>query len=338
MIQQKQLGQFYTDKNIFKNTAFIKWLNTIPLDKRECILEPFAGSNGIIKMLDNLGFIKSFKSFDIMPRDGSVNYQDTLLDFPKGFFVGVTNPPFLAKNSATRHALDINFDSHNDLYELCLFKCLENLEYVAAIIPESFITNALFDKSRLYTIISLNEKRIFKDTEHPVCLALFNPTIQNDYSIYANDNLLGTYKELKEKEDNLLISNIMHNYKICWHNPEGQLGLEVIDATEKKKKIHFMHGDIINGDEVNLKSRLRTRILILDEKNKLVKKGKIIKIIKILNAFLNNYRNETHDIFLTAFKGLRNDGYYRRRLDFTKARQIVDAGLILMEDISNGEI
>lgn len=324
---QKQLGQFYTNKNIFKTPAFIKWFNTIENKKKENILEPFAGSNGIIKMLDNLGMIKHFTSYDIMPRDKDVQYQNTLESFPQNFSVGITNPPFLARNSATRRYLDVNFDNYNDLYELCLVKCLTNLEYVAAIIPESFITNDLFDKSRLYAIISLAEKNIFKDTEHPVCLALFNPEIQEDYKLYINDDFIGMSKDLKKREEELLKYAVAHQYHILWHHPEGQLGLEVIDATDKKKLIHFTSGDNIHSQEVNLHSRLRTRILVLDNNKKPLKKHKITRIIKHLNIYLLEYRKVTHDVFLTAFKGLRNDGYYRRRLDFTKARLIVDASL-----------
>lgn len=323
---QKQLGQFYTNKNIFKNPAFIKWFSSIDSNKRKNILEPFAGSNGIIKMLDNLGFIQEFTSYDIMPRDEQVQYRDTLIDFPIGYSVAITNPPFLAKNSATRRSLSNNFGEYNDLYEYCIDKCLKHVEYLAAIIPESFITNQLFDKSRLFAVISLAEKNIFKDTEHPVCLALFNPEKQTDYKIYCNDDLIGTSEELKEKEKSLLNNN-KHDFEVFWHHPQGQIGLEVIDATEKKKKIHFVKGDMIIPEEVNFQSRLRTRVLILDKEGKPIKKGKITQIIKESNHFLNHYREITNDVFLTAFKGLRNDGFYRRRLDFTKARLIFDASL-----------
>ena len=46
--------------------------------------------------------------------------------------------------------------------------------------------------------------------------------------------------------------------------------------------------------------------------------------IDMLNTTLATIREKTHDVFLTAFKGLRRDGYYRRRLDWALARAIVD--------------
>jgi len=39
---------------------------------------------------------------------------------------------------------------------------------------------------------------------------------------------------------------------------------------------------------------------------------------------LSEFRKETHDIFLTPFKGLRKDLKYRRRLDYALARNIVN--------------
>jgi hypothetical protein len=47
--------------------------------------------------------------------------------------------------------------------------------------------------------------------------------------------------------------------------------------------------------------------------------------IDMLNTRLTTIREKTHDVFLTAFKGLRRDGHYRRRLDWALTRAIVNA-------------
>ena len=49
-----------------------------------------------------------------------------------------------------------------------------------------------------------------------------------------------------------------------------------------------------------------------------------------LNAKLMDIREKTHDVFLTAFKGLRRDRYYRRRLDWALARSIIDGEKLLL--------
>lgn len=325
---QKLLGQFYTNKNIFNNNAFLSWWDKIPQKSKECILEPFAGSNGIVKMLSKLNLIKDYKSYDIVPMDKSVEYKDTINDFPVGYSVIVTNPPFLAKNSAKRNSFNVSLAKFSDLYELCLDLCLKNADYLALIIPESFITNNKVDKSRLHTIISLQEKKIFKDTEHPVCLALFVPEKTDDYKIYRNDILLGNFKELKAIENEFIYNNQDNTskYKIQWHNPKGQIGLKTIDITNAKYQLGFIKGDLVAPDEVNEFSRLRTRLMLIDAKtNKPISKKESDKIIKELNLYLKKYREQTNDVFLTAFKGLRSDNKYRRRLDFGKARLIVNS-------------
>jgi hypothetical protein len=78
--------------------------------------------------------------------------------------------------------------------------------------------------------------------------------------------------------------------------------------------IRFCEAEELNGYEVSQSCRSITKIKI----------NKNINISK-LNKKLNNFRDNTQDVFLTAFKGLRKDGMYRRRLDFTLARRLINA-------------
>ena len=188
-VHKKEYGQFYTQYNIFLLYPFLNWFNNIPLDKRNSILEPFAGSNGLLRMLEQSVVVNQYTSYDINPRSNDVKKRDTIKRFPERSSLIVTNPPFLAKNVAVRKGLDYQLsemDNYNDLYLKCLDLCLKNSDYLAIIIPESFIVLPEF-KERLHTVISLNIKCLFKETEQPVCLALFNPETQEDYNIYNND-------------------------------------------------------------------------------------------------------------------------------------------------------
>ena len=130
--------------------------------------------------------------FDISPAEENsvpeidVIKRDTIADFPKDYKIAITNPPYLAKNSATRRGLVYSGEPYDDLYKKSLEVMLNNCDYVAAIIPESFITSKLFH-NRLHIVISLACK-MFDDTDCPVCLALFNPaneTSNDDFVIYS---------------------------------------------------------------------------------------------------------------------------------------------------------
>lgn len=326
---KKELGQFYTNKNIFKNKVFVKWFKNIPLESRKHILEPFAGKNGIIKMLQELKLVKQYSSYDIAPKDPHVHYRDTIENFPGGFSLVITNPPFLAKNSITRRNLAIDLQNFNDSYELCLKVCLENCDYVAAIIPESFLVTDLF-KDRLEIVISLAQRHIFKDTEHPVCLALFGNSTSDNYLIYKNEKLVGDKLSLsKEIEQFFKVESFNYNcnYNVKYNQPHGNVGLIAIDATDCTKQIRFVNGQDILSEDVNATSRLRTRFHITGKNNKELTQDKINKIIMLLNKNLSKYRKISGDVELTAFKGMRDDGSYRRRLDFTTARQLVELTL-----------
>ena len=189
---------------------------------------------------------------------------------------------------------------------------LKNLDYVAAIVPESFITSELFH-NRLYAIISLPYK-MFDDTECPVCLALFTKE-SDDFFIYRNNDYIGTYSELK---DYLIPSSNKINWKM--NDKHGSIGIKCIDNT-KENSICFVKGDSINKDKISSKSRSITRVSGLpDDIN-------LDDFIDMCNDILNQYRQDTSDIFLTAFKGLRSDGLYRRRLDYKTAKDIMNLAI-----------
>jgi hypothetical protein len=319
-MKQKILGQFFTKKNIFKNKIFQNWFLSISEKSRKTILEPFAGKNGLIDMLDELKLIDSYQSFDIEPQHENVQQNDSILSFPQGFNVCITNPPFLAKNVASRKNIPVLIEPFSDLYEKCLDLCLKNCDYVAAIVPESFIVSPFF-KTRLYAVISLTSKSLFQHTEHPVCLALFNPTKTSDYLVFQDEKLLGNYNEKLNEINDWLKED--ENSRITFHDKSGQLGLFNIDATNIDKIMHFSFGELIEPKDVGYHARLRTRIKILAPTDKPLTKAQLTSFIKTCNKVLAEYRTKTNDIFLTSFKGLRSDGFYRRRLDYSTARLIV---------------
>ena len=148
--------------------------------------------------------------------------------------------------------------------------------------------------------------------------------------IYLNDDLIGTASEMLEIENEILLTSLekIQKYDVIWHHKKGQIGFTTIDATDKRKKIKFYLGEKIPEEDVNHAARLRTRILLIDKNTKKpIKINETKRIINFLNEELDEYREVTGDIFLTAFKVLRDDGRYRRRIDFTKARQIFDTAL-----------
>lgn len=324
-------GQYFTEKNIFKLKAFEKWFESIPFIKRQKILEPFAGSNNIIKLLKQCNLNFQAISYDISPPDEYIKKRDTINNFPVEDHcdVVITNPPYLAKNSATRKNFsELDFKGHSDLYELALEVCLQNCSYVAAIIPATFV-NTLKFKDRLDTIIVLNYNDIFKDTETPVCLALFSPKInkEDNFSIYYNDFFVGNFLEYKKIENDLFNIKKMllphKKIKIQFNDNNGSICLLAVD-NNREESIYFTHTQNLTYNLVNKPtSRAKSRITIDFTKINHFVEFDEHELIEEANLLIQEYRDKTHDLLLSPFKGIRKDGKYRRRLDFRCAKKII---------------
>lgn len=308
---KRELGQYFTEYNPFENDGFLSWANECDLEN-SIVLEPFAGSNNLVNMLKKMKLCSRFVSYDIEPKSKNIIKQDTLSHFPRGFEVCITNPPYLAQNSAKRRKIYFPNIIYDDLYKYALEKCLANTKYVAAIIPASFLNSNLF-RDRLSHYILLNSK-IFIDTDHPVCLALFKPH-SDDVDIYYNSIYIDKLSILEKKIPQISLDKNTIKFNI----PNGELGLIAIDNTIEPS-IKFIYGEEIDSKRVMISSRSITRISLNKNYN-------LDKLIKILNKKLNIFRNSTYDIFLTPFKGLRKDNMYRRRLDYKLARSIISEAL-----------
>jgi len=307
-----RLGCFYTTQNIFSYPHFQEWFNTALKASNDTVLEPFAGSNNLIKMLQNQGYSFKFVAYDINPSSPEVEKKDTIKNFPPGHQLIITNPPYLAKNSAHRKKIDFPTTKYDDLYKLCLEIMLKNCDYVGAIIPASFINADLFlDRLHSYTLLG---SQMFTDTENPVCLALFSPQKSNSIYLYENDKYVGELYSLKKQVEKILTSNGSLS-TITFNNKQGNLGLRAIDGT-RFPTIAFIEAKQVPAKKIKVSSRHLTRIQVPKRVS-----------LSLLNERLNELREITNDFFLTPFRGLRKDGKFRRRLDFQLARKIIESCL-----------
>lgn len=349
MNKKAERGQFFTIINPFDNIIFKNWLNLLP--KNIKFIEPFAGSNNIVKMIKDMGYENEWSCYDISPSKDNVcpeikiKRRNMLSNYPKISGAVITNPPYLAKNSATRMGLNFPKTTYDDLYKISLENMLKQHDFVAAIIPESFFTQNLFHE-RLYAIISLTDK-IFNDTNCPVCLTLFIPTNKkkklnlekNDFNIYEGEKFLGKfndfityYNNLVDYGKNIICYNNISNWS--FNEPNGEISLFGIDNTYEES-IFFDIGEKIENTKIKNTSRGITKIkndYVTDRVNR-------DKIIELSNNILKDFREKTCDIFLTCFRGLRKDKKYRRRLDFKIAKAILTkATIILLSNNKEEEI
>ncbi len=304
MSRKRRNGQFFTHQNPFGHKAFKWWVEQCELPDQE-ILEPFAGANGLITHLENMDYCNASVSYDIEPQNDRVAVRDTLADFPTGFDVCVTNPPWLARNSATVRGYDFPVCDHDNLYKFALQKCLENCGWVAALIPESFIRAGLY-QDRLAEFISIPHK-LFSDTGHPVGLALFTPDPIEDVQVWLGADRIGWLSDMESNRP----TPLDNGPDVVFNDAHGNVGLIALDNT-REASIRFCDVRELDDYEVKQTGRHITKLGV----------SGFVKI-RTWNKYLCDFREATKDMLLTCYKGIRKDGMYRRRLDWEIARGII---------------
>lgn len=306
-MNKRENGVYYTVNNPFKHKEFIKWYKEAT-NNTDIILEPFAGGNNIPRLVNETGVNKlNWISYDITPTHKDVIQRDTIKDFPTGYKTIITNPPYLDKSSATYNKLYFPDTIYNNVYKHCIDIMLNNSDYLAAIIPDPFITDKDL-KERVDTVISINEN-IFTDTDQPVCLALFTPDKTEDFIIYVKDKKIGYKKDIEK-----FIPNVpKQEWK--FNDPNGIIHMKAVDNKKTDSKIKFMK----TTDRIpKATDRMYTTISTPNE----IKD--ISKFIDISNEVLNGFRYNTQDTLMTSYRGLRDDGFNRKRLSYNMARKILD--------------
>jgi len=314
MTKKIELGQFFTKKNIWIRPHIQQFINSIQFNK---IIDPFAGGGHLIKpFADNC----VIDGYDI---DTMLTWpiNDSLKSIPSHLNdLCITNPPYLAKTTATRFKrtgtyqyFDM-FPEFDDLYLMGLEQCFKSFSYGVALIPETYLLHP--KKSKRIRTATVLEDNPFDDTDFPIVVITWGPDDQPDYNIYKNDTLLGTYNSLTAK---IPVSTSLDKSLIKFNDVNGNLGIVCIDKGTSIGGIKFTTPDQIKG-AIKVSSRTSTKV-------KVPANVDILKLINACNVILSKYRMDTHDVFMAPFKGNDQSGARRRRLDFSTARIIVENAL-----------
>lgn len=313
-----RLGQF--------NTANSIWTTYLPckifIDENEAFLDPFCGKNDILNAVQKINPCAKTIGLDI---DKSLNaiYNDSLKEIPYRYkdYAIITNPPYLAKNSATRKKLDIPYfaeSNHDDLYKIALDKCLQNNDKVLAIVPETAIHN--YPTKWMKEIIITCDK-LFEDTECPVCIIIFDKEYarhNRPIEIWNKSTYLGTFYDILIRPIEKL-SAPKAKYEIKFNDPNGELALIAIDSANGIDKIRFLKSKELQYSAPILNTSRAITKISLNNAN-----VQIETLIERCNITLQKLRKESNDLILSSFKGNDKFGIRRRRLDFALARKIIE--------------
>lgn len=317
--QKQNLGQFNTKNDVWLRPHVYDFIKSCGCSR---VVDPYAGAGDLLAAANQI--VWEVIGYDIDPSLGWPE-NDSLLDIPyHNDAIVITNPPYLAKNSANRNGFDsYKYFKHNDyedLYQLAIDKVLEKYKNAVFIIPETYFQSSFFKEYLVqYTII---EENPFTDTDCPVCVACFSVDnnffrfTSNEYKIYKNDVYLFTNHDL---EDILFSFKTNLDLAMDFNVSNGNLGLRGVDGVSPDNRIRFCHPWELGYelDDVKESSRSITAINIPHlEINE--------RFINLLNKELELLRKKTYDVVLSPFKNNNRLGIRRRRLDYALARKLIN--------------
>jgi hypothetical protein len=315
MTKKIELGQFFTKKDLWIRPQIRQFIDSINFNK---IVDPFAGAGHLLTP-----FTPTYQvaGYDIDPTltwpindglKGIPNHKSDLC---------ITNPPYLAKTTATRFKRNgtyqyfEEFPEFDNLYLMGLEQCLKSFDSGIAIIPETYLLHP--KKTNRLISATILEENPFDDTDFPVVIVIWGASKQDDYDIYKNDVYLGTNKSLTAL---IPKSKKLNKNLIKFNDPAGNFGIICIDKGDTIGGIRFTTPNEIKG-AVKVSSRTSTKLHINCSID-------ISALITECNSILQQYRKDTADVYMAPFKGNDQLGQRRRRLDFTTARLIIENALV----------
>ena len=148
---------------------------------------------------------------------------------------------------------------------------------------------------------------MFSDTGHPVGLALFGRNPVSDVSVWSGDDYIGELSLIESLRPEPLATGA----RVTFNHEKGNVGLFALDNVTCAS-IRFCDSSELDGYQIKATGRHITKLLV---------EGAIR--IDAWNEKLSEFREQTQDVLLTSYKGIRKDGMYRRRCDWALARGII---------------
>lgn len=336
---KRDLGQFFTRESVWMQPHIRDHLERLSQQYTVCV-DPFAGEGDLLKVASKETGIKTIgHDHDAkICQEHGWKENDSIREpaVEENAFV-LTNPPYLAKNSAKRIGSPMvkYFDSGfvpgieeqqlkilDDLYKLAIEKVIQLYDDSIWIVPESVIQDIVkLDewRDRLHSVTILEENP-FEDTEHPVCVLIFSKNPQSPV-IYKNSEKIGLWSEIFTIHKRPF-EMAVRKTKMDFNSRNGQLGFRAVDGTSKgdDQKIRFVHGDELDLEYPREKIKVSTRHLTYIDVD--LDFDELMFVIDRANEIIANYRNDTKDVFLTPFMGNNKEHNRRRRLDYRLARAI----------------
>jgi hypothetical protein len=323
-------------------------------DNIQNIVEPFTGNGDLLPFIKKHNINYNIECYDIEPKNDFTIKKDTIC-FPPDYnnkFI-ITNPPYLARNKSKNKLV---FDKYevNDLYKCLIKEVLSNIcQGGIFIVPLNFwssirISDIELRKSFLekYHILLLNifEEQVFDDTNYTICSFQFELKMNDNNDnklniiIYPSNTVINT--ELNSLNNYIIGGDIYRLklksiYKITRLTEKNKnksntniLAKCIDDNINSKLGLKFVEDEDIYIDKTPNQTARTYATLIIEPK---IDKEKQKQLVIKFNAFLEDYRNRFHSLFLTNYRESKQD-MARKRISFDLVYSITEHILDTMND------
>ncbi len=111
-----------------------------------------------------------------------------------------------------------------------------------------------------------------------------------------------------------------NKYKVFFNKPNGNICVNTGDNTKNKDNIRFLDKNWI--DDLKIKNTDRHKVKLNVEGIEITKQS-----IQVLNDKIKELRDNKCDYLWSSFKGVSQNGHFRKRIDFHTIKKIINSTL-----------
>lgn len=300
----------------------------------DVVLDPFAGEGHLLQLFKGVRTV----SLDIDPDVRPDMVGDSLKHIPQlaGVMV-ITNPPYshrhvLQKQDPVLYGL-VTAAGYTDLYEFAIRRVVDQLGLVPifALLPENFIasrtTKLRGELCGRIRAVQIHSVSTCEDTDQPTVMVYLSPEEVGATDLWVDGDRRG---QVLIGEDGFRPNLPVCTNVVDFGMKPGQsvecldtsVLLQATDGGSPQNRIKLLRVFERFGSR-HFHNKVSDRAYIQVVPHMVLSEQQIAVLIREFNQWVDDWRESTHGLGLTSFRG-NVGGFRRKRLDFKLARQVIN--------------
>jgi hypothetical protein len=300
----------------------------------DVVLDPFAGAGHLLRLFEGVPTVAVDIDPDVCP-DVIGNSLEYIPQLDNAMVI--TNPPYshrhiLQKKDPVLYEL-VTAAGYTDLYEFAIRRVVDQMGLVPifALLPENFIasrtTKLRGELCGRIRAIQIHSVSTCEDTDQPTVMVYLSPEGVGATDLWVDE----------ERRGQVLIGvdGFRPNLPVCTNVVDfgmkpGQsvecldtsILLQATDGGSPQNRIKLLRVSERFGSR-HFHNKVSDRAYIQVVPHMVLSEQQIVVLIREFNQWVDDWRESTHGLGLTSFRG-NVGGFRRKRLDFKLARQVIN--------------